>query len=145
MSYDPSTDSSLARVRLLIGDRGAGMSPAMPEVFSDAEIQLAITMAGSEDDSGLYSAAATLCHVMATEQSRFAIAWSVMAQDASIDRRSVARELRLRADRMSQLADENADGGSIAWSDANVADFLDSLTQAGIHDLQHQEDRSTAS
>lgn len=144
MTYDPASGNPRDRVRMLIGDRGAGLTPTKPEVFLDDEVDLALTMAGATDDAGVHTAAALLLTALANDRARLAIQWSVMAQEASIDQRSVARECRLQAERMFALADQYATGDTATWSDASIDDLLDSLTQAGLLDLQHAEDRTNA-
>ena len=130
MTYDPTVTTQPRNfVRLLIGDTG-DLSGKV-EVYNDDEIDLVLGVTGTAQDE-LYTAAWILLRGMHANKARFAVAFSVMQQEGSLDQRAVAREIRMAADAMKEMSDSLAVGDHVTWTDENLVELQDNLVRAGF-------------
>jgi hypothetical protein len=138
MTYSPGIGAATReKVRYLIGDTGAGKSPAQPEVFTDDELDMVIDEAGG----GLYDSAALAYIALASNAARHAIAWKILSQDFEIDKRDIPKHFRGLADDMGDRAAISGTAGECAtWTDENVEEMLEGLHEAGFYDFQRWEE-----
>lgn len=130
MAYDPSAATATDRVRFLLGD-----TSATAEVFTDDEYAMVLAVTGSTE-AGIYAAAAEMALAVTASAARQAIALTVLGQDLVLDKRAIAREMRLLYDKFLEKAALEDPGTTARWRDGNMDHLRSALTTMRVMDYE---------